>query len=200
MNALLVGLACFAARDRHARLAAVAGAHRQSRARDLGARNARDRRRVEAQFAGPFAYWPAAAVSGFGAVCWLFAFSAVYKSVSLRILTQLARAPGHAMPLETITEEYVRPEFESRVALLVKMGCAEATDEGYAATATGNDTARRIETIRRACGVSGSGLYDGNALEERSEDRGQTSEENDARSDLCPLSSDLSDSVSSPVP
>src|SRR5258708_6127744 len=59
---------------------------------------------------GPFGYWPAAAASGFFAVCWLFAFSAVYKSVSLRILTQLDRAPGHALPFETITEEYVRPE------------------------------------------------------------------------------------------
>jgi hypothetical protein len=119
---------------------------------------------LAAQLAGPFGYWPAAAVSGFCAVCWLFAFSAVYKSVSLRILTELDRAPSHAMPLVTITEEYVRPEFETRVALLVKMGHAEESDEGYAATAAGNDAARRVETIRRACGVEGNGLYGGEAV------------------------------------
>jgi hypothetical protein len=155
---------------------------------------------LAAQVAGPFAYWPAAAVSGFLAVCWLFAFSAVYKSVSLRILTQLDRAPGHAMPLEAIMEEHVRPEFEARVALLVKMGHATATDEGYAATASGNDTARRIEVVRRACGVSGSGLYGGNVPDERTEDGGQRTGENGSRSDLCPLPSDLSDSVTPPVP
>jgi hypothetical protein len=119
---------------------------------------------LTAQVAGPFAYWPAAAVSGFLAVCWLFAFSAVYKSVSLRILTQLDRTPGHATSLETITEEYVRPEFEARAALLVRMGHAEESDEGYAATAAGNDAARRVETIRRACGVEGNGMYGGEAV------------------------------------
>jgi hypothetical protein len=155
---------------------------------------------LAAQFAEPFAYWPAAAVNAFGTVCWLFAFSAVYKSVSLRILTQLDRATGHAMPLETITEDYVRPEFETRVALLVKMGHAKQTVEGYAATAAGNDTAHRIEVVRRACGVSGSGLYGGNAPEERTEDRGPRTGENGSPSDLCTLTSDLSDSVSSPVP
>ena len=35
---------------------------------------------------GPLPYWPIAAASGFGVPVWLFAYSAVYKSVSLRIL------------------------------------------------------------------------------------------------------------------
>jgi hypothetical protein len=108
---------------------------------------------------GPFAYWPVAAVNAFGVVCWLFAFSAVYKSVSLRVLTHLDRAPGNALSLESVTEDYVRPEFEARVALLVKMGCADEVTGGYAATPQGNDTARRIAMIRRACGVEGGGLY-----------------------------------------
>lgn len=107
----------------------------------------------------PFAYWPAAAASGFGAVCWLFAFSAVYKSVSLRILTQLDRTPGHALPFEVIAADYVRPEFEARVEVLVKMGCAEGTPGGHVVTAKGTDTARRIEGVQRACGIEGSGLY-----------------------------------------
>ena len=61
---------------------------------------------------GPFAYWPAAAVSAFLAVCWLFAFSAVYKSVSLGVLRELARTPGHAIPLDAVTEDHMRPEFD----------------------------------------------------------------------------------------
>jgi hypothetical protein len=117
--------------------------------------------------AGPFAYWPAAAVSGFCAVCWLFAFCAVYKSVSLRILAQLDRTPGHALPFEVITDGYVRPEFESRALVLVKMGCAEEAEGGYATTGKGNHTARRIEAVRRACGVEGGGMYGQSANPDR---------------------------------
>jgi hypothetical protein len=108
-----------------------------------------------------FAYWPAAAVSGFGAVCWLFAFSAVYKSVSLRILAELEQSPGRAMPLETITEDYVRPEFESRVAVLVRMDCVEELEGCYMTTPKGTHTARRIATVHRVFGIVASGLYGG---------------------------------------
>ncbi len=108
----------------------------------------------------PFAYWPAAAVSGFGAVCWLFAFCAVYKSVSLRILTELARRPENSLPFETITREYVGPEFDARVSLLVETGCAEETEAGYAATRTGATATRRLESVQRVWGIGQSGLYD----------------------------------------
>jgi hypothetical protein len=123
---------------------------------------------------GPIAYWPAAAVSGFLAVGWLFAFSAVYKSVSLRILTQLDRTAGHALPVETITECQVRPEFEARALVLVKMTCAEVLGGKFAVTEKGTATARRIEAIRRVCGVKGNGLYGQDVPVERSENGKQT--------------------------
>jgi hypothetical protein len=169
MIALLVGLACFAAHAavslvwlrlpgrtspvaRHA--ASALGTH------VLGVG-------LAAWLVGPFAYWPAAAVSGFGAVCWLFAFSAVYKSVSLRLLVQLARSPGNALPVPTVTAEYVRPEFEARAALLVRMGYAAVTADGFAVTGAGNAAARRLGMIRRACGIAHGGLYGGGAFPER---------------------------------
>jgi len=114
---------------------------------------------VAASLLAELAYWPVAAVSGFGAVCFLFAFSAVYKSVSLRILTQLDRTPGHAIPFAVVARDYVQPEFEARVAVLVKMNCAAGVDGGYVATEAGNATARRIGVIQRACGIESSGLY-----------------------------------------
>jgi hypothetical protein len=185
MTALLVGLCCFAAHAavtlvwlrlpgrtppvaRHA--VSALGTHA------LGVA-------LAAWWVGPFAYWPAAAVSAFGAVCWLFAFSAVYKSVSLRILMELDRVPGRALPLDAITEEYVRPEFETRVSLLVTMDCAEETEAGFAVTERGNATARRIEAVQRACGILVSGLYSENSLE-RSEDRVQKSDQEQVSSDL----------------
>ena len=111
-----------------------------------------------------FAYWPAAAVSGFCAVCWLFAFSAVYKSVSLRILAELDRSPDASLPLETITDEYVRPEFESSRRGAGRMGCAEDVEDGYAITSKGNRIARRIALVQRAFGISASGLYNASPI------------------------------------
>ena len=107
----------------------------------------------------PFPYWPFAAVTGFGAVVWLFAFSAVYKSVSLRILSQLARTPGNAIPLPEVTSRYVVPEFEARVAVLEQMGCAEVVEKGHGLTPKGAATARRIRAVQRLCGIERSGLY-----------------------------------------
>ncbi|MCE9561369.1 MAG: hypothetical protein K8U57_04885 [Planctomycetes bacterium] len=161
MNSLLVGLACFAAhvavtliwlRIRRGPSPVTRHAASALSTHIIGVI-------VAANLVEGFAYWPVAAVSGFGAVCFLFAFSAVYKSVSLRILTQLDRTPGNAIPFVVIARDYVQPEFEARVAVLVKMDCAAELDGGYVATETGNTTARRIGVIQRACGIRGSGLY-----------------------------------------
>jgi hypothetical protein len=157
MTSLLIGLACFAM---HA-VVTLVWLRLPGRVSPVArhAISALATHAVGVAVAGPFAYWPAAAVSAFLAVCWLFAFSAVYKSVSLRILTELHRAPSHAMPMVTVTEDYVRPEFTARAALLVKMRCATETDGVYEATEKGTATARRIERVQHACGIEASGLY-----------------------------------------
>jgi hypothetical protein len=114
---------------------------------------------LAAYLVGPVAYWPAAAVNVFAVVCWLFLFSAVYKSVSLRILTKLASTAEHTLPLNTITEEYVRPEFEARIEVLLKLGCAEVAEDEYTTTHKGDETARRVVTVQRICGIERSGMY-----------------------------------------
>jgi hypothetical protein len=108
---------------------------------------------------GPVPYWPIAAVGGFGAVAWLFAFSAVYKSVSLRILSQLARVEGNELSLEAVTTDYVLPEFEARVDVLRNMGCAEPAGSGFGLTEKGVATAARIRFVQKLCGIERSGLY-----------------------------------------
>ncbi|MFO0802179.1 MAG: hypothetical protein U0791_03505 [Gemmataceae bacterium] len=114
---------------------------------------------IAAMWFGPVPYWPIAAVGGFGAVAWLFVFSAVYKSVSLRILSQLARVEGNELPLETVTTDYVMPEFAARVDVLRNMGCAEPVGAGDALTAKGAATAKRILAVQKLCGIERSGLY-----------------------------------------
>lgn len=193
MTALLVGLACFAVHVAVSlvwlrlpgRISAVARHLASALATHAGGIV------LAAWVVGPFAYWPAAAVSGFGAVCWLFAFCAVYKSVSLRILTQLARTPGHALPLQTVTDEYVRPEFAARIGVLVKMRCVVQAADGYMPTAKGNDTALRIAMIQQVCGIEHSGMY------------GDLGTQECARSEECSpiaLTSGSPSTVNSPTP
>lgn len=108
---------------------------------------------------GPLPYWPAAAASGFGAVVWLFAFSAVYKSVSLKVLTQLARTPGGDLPFNVLTTDYVQAEFVARTEVLTAMGWVQPTPGGFTLTPAGKAAARRLRAIQRVCGIERSGLY-----------------------------------------
>jgi hypothetical protein len=114
---------------------------------------------LAALWVGPFAYWSAAAMSGFGAVVWLFGYSAVYKSVSLSILRELSRSPGQVVPIETIVDRYVRPEFENRAQVLVRMGCARETERGYEVTRRGIDISTRLAVVQWMFGITASGLY-----------------------------------------
>ncbi len=109
----------------------------------------------------PLPYWPIAAASGFGAIVWLFAYSAVYKSVSLRILTQLAHTKGNSLSLDEVSSQFVRPEFTARIGVLLAMGCIHCDGNSYRLTRKGQLIARRIRLVQRLCGIERSGLYGG---------------------------------------
>lgn len=106
-----------------------------------------------------WSYWPAAAVHVGGGVAWAFVFCAVYKSVSLRILTELARQSPAGLPLDQIAREIVGPEYAARLGLLVRAGYIVATETGYTATAAGHAAARRLAALRAFWGLDGDGLY-----------------------------------------
>jgi hypothetical protein len=110
-------------------------------------------------FVGNVDCWVITAVSGFGAVSWLFIYSAVYKSVSLRILTKLTKQIRGRMLFDMITATEVRPEFEARADLLVRMGYVVQHSSHYELTNRGSNVARWIRLIQRAYGIKSSGLY-----------------------------------------
>lgn len=114
---------------------------------------------VAARLGPGWAYWPAAAVHVGGVVAWAFVFCAVYKSVSLRVLTELARQSPAGLPLDRIAREIVGPEYAARFGLLVQAGYIVATETGYRATAAGDAAARRLAALRAFWGLDGDGLY-----------------------------------------
>jgi hypothetical protein len=107
-----------------------------------------------------FQYWNAASVFGFGAMLYVFAFGAVYKSVSLEILLDLAHRPGGSAELADIVDRKVPEIFRGRTEILVSGGQVERTGCAFAVTAAGLAIAGRIARIRQAFAIGNTGLYD----------------------------------------
>ncbi|WP_454652608.1 hypothetical protein [Bradyrhizobium liaoningense] len=112
-------------------------------------------------FAVPqFQYWNAASIFGFCVMTYVFAFGAVYKSVSLDILHGLVDRPGRRTPVSDIAERQVPDLFRGRIGNLVDGGLVEPVDSHFRATAAGRNMAGRIGRLRRAFGIGDTGLYD----------------------------------------
>ncbi|UWU80293.1 hypothetical protein N2603_18040 [Bradyrhizobium huanghuaihaiense] len=107
-----------------------------------------------------FRYWDAASIFGFGVMGYVFAFGAVYKSVSLDILLGLAERPERTAPLSDVVERQVPALFRGRTGILMDGGLVEQVDSRFAVTAAGQITAGRIGRLRRAFGIGDTGLYD----------------------------------------
>ena len=113
-----------------------------------------------------FQYWNAASIFGFGVMLYVFAFGAVYKSVSLEILLDLAQRPGRAADLADIVDRKVPEIFRGRTDILVSGRQVERTGDLFAVTASGRVTASRIGAMRRAFTIGDTGLYDFAAVAE----------------------------------
>ncbi|WP_244548985.1 hypothetical protein [Bradyrhizobium canariense] len=107
-----------------------------------------------------FRYWDAASIFSFGAMSYIFAFGAVYKSVSLEILLDLAKRPNREVLLSDIVEHQVPNLFRGRTDILVEAGFAECVGSSFVATAAGRKLAARIARLRRAFAIGDTGLYD----------------------------------------
>jgi hypothetical protein len=107
-----------------------------------------------------FRYWDAASIFGFGVMGYVFAFGAVYKSVSLDILLGLVDRPGRKAPLADVVERQVPALFQGRTKILIDGGLVEQVDSRFAATEAGQIMAKRIGRLRHAFGIGDTGLYD----------------------------------------
>jgi hypothetical protein len=104
-------------------------------------------------------YWHGAALYWLGFNVALFGFSAVYKSVSLRILTELAARPDGTLPLADVVQAHVRPCFTTRTALLLEAGLTREEAGRFTLTAGGHKAAARCGRVQRCFGIERSGLY-----------------------------------------
>lgn len=107
-----------------------------------------------------FQYWDAASIFGFCVMGYVFAFGAVYKSVSLDILLGLFDRPEQTAPLSEIIDRQVPDLFRGRIQNLVEGGLVEPLDSHFDATAAGRTMASRVGRLRQAFGIGDTSLYD----------------------------------------
>jgi len=107
-----------------------------------------------------WSYWHGAALYWCCFAVALFGHGAVYKSVSLGILGELARQDDHGLGPDRIAERFVWPGFAARARLLVAAGYAEEAGGRFRLTEAGRRLARRVRAVQRLFGVTRSGLYD----------------------------------------
>jgi len=103
-------------------------------------------------------FWPFSAAYGFLTLCALMLFGALHKSVSLRMLGDLSKAKGHALPEQELLARYIEEDsFSRRVAILLEQGHAERTPDGLNLSSKGRRIAAGIYGLQRAFAIRASG-------------------------------------------
>ena len=104
-------------------------------------------------------YWHGSALYWFAFMGYLYGYSALQKSISLRALRALYARPDRSDDLLTIYTHTVWRSFLERANLLVEGGMAAVENGVYTPTERARRTVRRVASVRRLFGVVSSGLY-----------------------------------------
>lgn len=106
----------------------------------------------------PVNLWVFAVTYSYLALTFLMVFGAVYKSVSLRMLTWLLEQPGNSAAYDTILNHFlIGHSFGNRMALIVDKGYATMDGDRYALTSRGHTLAGRTQALQRIFGIQRSG-------------------------------------------
>lgn len=106
-----------------------------------------------------FLYWYALGIFSVGWFCFFTLSTAIYVSISARILRIINKQPGQSLPLDDIFQVCIREPFSERAEFLVSSGFAQKGANRYRITDIGDKNARRVKWMRLFFGMEGSGLY-----------------------------------------
>jgi len=103
-------------------------------------------------------FWSVSAMYWCPTLGFLMVFGAVYKSISLRILLDLASRPDRAESYQAILKRYVQQEsYLARLAILSAAGLADRLPEGLQLTPKGLRIAAICRTLQSAFRIEQSG-------------------------------------------
>jgi len=108
-----------------------------------------------------FYFWQASAMLGLIGVTNFFLYGAVYKSVSLEMLTHLNAQRNHKISKQYLIEDVARPCVERRMELIVELGLATKSNQvQYQLTLSGLERVKQLNKIQNIFGIRQSGLYE----------------------------------------
>jgi len=103
-------------------------------------------------------FWVFAASYWFFVLCFLMAFGALYKSISLRILLNLSRMPDRADSYANLLQCYIAEEsYQSRLTVIQDKHFAVRTGDCFMLTERGRRFARTVRSIQKAFRIENSG-------------------------------------------
>lgn len=103
-------------------------------------------------------FWVFSTSYWFFVLCFLMAFGATYKSLSLQILLQLSKKPDRSELVELLREQYVfGKSFRDRLDLIVELGLANKNENRLRLTPSGKMLAGCVRAVQRAFGIMRSG-------------------------------------------
>lgn len=105
-----------------------------------------------------FYFWLAFSITVFGISGCLFAFGAVYKSLSIRLLL-MTKAHGERVSFDLLDVLVSDVSFAERTKILCDMGLVIKENEGYKISKKGIIVTKRIFLIRKLFGIRTTGLY-----------------------------------------
>ncbi len=103
--------------------------------------------------------WSGLSLLAFGIMVFLFAYSAIYKSISLRLLVEGADAHPCAVSIERLNKQTVLPRFMDRINLLINNGYLLEENERVIISASGRRLCDALIYWRISLGFPESGLY-----------------------------------------
>ncbi len=106
----------------------------------------------------PTRFWPLTASYSFPTLVFLLLFGALYKSVSLRILVDLLRAPAHVATYASISRAYLEVEsYHARLRILEIRGVAVRHGCRLDLTPRGRRIAAIVRRVQRVYAIEASG-------------------------------------------
>lgn len=108
------------------------------------------------------AFWIAFTILAFSTSSYLFVFSAVYKSLTLRILCEAQSFNGNPSLLE-LDSLVTKHTFAARIELLNKMNNVAVSKNQYELTPKGKKLASILSKVRRFFNINTRAIYHQNA-------------------------------------
>jgi hypothetical protein len=103
-------------------------------------------------------FWMYVAGYCFFVLSFLMAFGAIYKSISLRILLDLARKPERTDTYENVLRRYIAEEsFHDRLAVIERQQFATRLGDGFVLTQRGWRVAKSLQSIQKFYRIARSG-------------------------------------------